>query len=46
LKHVNVTAPPAILFFDTHSTEMRGYRLVGSMDADEFLAHVNQVIQP
>jgi thiol:disulfide interchange protein DsbD len=46
LKHVNVTAPPAILFFDTHSTEMRGYRLVGSMDADEFLAHVNQVMQP
>ena len=46
LKHVNVTAPPAILFFDTHSTEMRGYRLVGSMDADEFLAHVNQVIHP
>jgi thiol:disulfide interchange protein DsbD len=46
LKHVKVTAPPAILFFDKHSTEMRGYRLVGSMDADEFLAHVNQVIQP
>ena len=46
LKHVNVTAPPAILFFDTHSTEMRGYRVVGSMDADEFLAHVNQVMQP
>ena len=46
LKHVNVTAPPAILFFDTHSTEMRGYRLVGSMDADEFLAHVNKVMQP
>jgi len=46
LKHVKVTAPPAILFFDKHSTEMRGYRLVGSMDADEFLAHVNQVMQP
>jgi thiol:disulfide interchange protein DsbD len=46
LKHVKVTAPPAILFFDKQSTEMRGYRLVGSMDADEFLAHVNQVMQP
>lgn len=45
LKHVKVTAPPAILFFDKHGTEMRGYRLVGSMNADEFLAHVNKVTQ-
>ena len=43
LKHVKVTAPPAILFFDKHATEMRGYRLVGSMNADEFLAHVNKL---
>ena len=43
LKHVNVTAPPAILFFDKHATEMRGFRLVGSMNADEFLAHVNRL---
>ncbi|MDH3948603.1 MAG: thioredoxin family protein, partial [Gammaproteobacteria bacterium] len=46
LKHVNVTAPPAILFFDKHATEMRGYRVVGSMNADEFLAHVNKLAQP
>ncbi|NNF96486.1 MAG: protein-disulfide reductase DsbD, partial [Halobacteria archaeon] len=46
LKHVNVTAPPAILFFDKHATEMRGYRLVGSMNADEFLVHVNKLTQP
>jgi thiol:disulfide interchange protein DsbD len=46
LKHVKVTAPPAILFFDKHSTEMRGYRLVGSMDADEFLAHLGKLMQP
>jgi len=46
LKHVKVTAPPAILFFDKQSTEMRGYRLVASMDADEFLAHVTKVMQP
>jgi thiol:disulfide interchange protein DsbD len=46
LKHVTVTAPPAILFFDNDSTEMRGYRLVGSMDADGFLAHINKVMQP
>ncbi len=46
LKHVKVTAPPAILFFDSHGTEMRGHRLVGAMDADGFLAHVNRVMQP
>ena len=46
LKHVKVTAPPAILFFDKHGTETRGYRLVGSMDADEFLAHLGKVLQP
>ena len=46
LKHVGVTAPPAILFFDKHGTEMRGYRLVGSMNADEFLAHINKLTKP
>jgi thiol:disulfide interchange protein DsbD len=46
LKHVKVTAPPAILFYDKNSTEMSGYRVVGSMDADEFLAHINKVMQP
>lgn len=46
LKHVKVTAPPAILFFDKHAAEMRGYRLVGSMNADEFLAHVTKLTQP
>ncbi len=44
LKKVKVTAPPAILFFDTRGRELRDYRLVGSMKADEFLAHVNKVL--
>ena len=46
LKHVSVTAPPAILFFDKQGTEMRGYRVVGAMNADQFLAHVNKLTQP
>ncbi len=45
LKHVKVTAPPAILFFDKSGKEMRGYRLVGSKTADEFLAHLNQALK-
>ena len=44
LKRVQVTAPPAILFFDTTGRELREYRLVGSMDADAFLAHVKRVL--
>jgi len=44
LKKVQVTAPPAILFFDTDGKELREYRLVGSMKADDFLAHVNKVL--
>ena len=43
LKKVSVTAPPAILFYDNRSQERRGYRLVGSMNADQFLAHVNKL---
>ena len=43
LRKVKVTAPPAILFFDTHGRELRNYRLVGSMTADKFLDHLNKV---
>lgn len=44
LKAVKVTAPPAILFFDKQSTEIPGYRVVGKMSADEFLSHLNKVL--
>ena len=44
LKRVKVTAPPAILFFDITGRELREYRLVGSMNADDFLAHLNKVL--
>lgn len=44
LKRVKVTAPPAILFFDTKGRELREYRLVGAMNADDFLAHLNKVL--
>ncbi len=44
LKAVKVTAPPAILFFDKNGKELRGYRIVGAMNADTFLAHLNKVL--
>ncbi len=45
LKHVKVTAPPAILFFDKNGKEMYGYRLVGAMTADQFLSHLRKVLK-
>jgi thiol:disulfide interchange protein DsbD len=44
LNHFNLFAPPAILFFDTSGQERRNHRLVGFMDAEEFLVHVKGAI--
>jgi len=35
--------PPAMLFFDTDGNELRGYRLVGFVPAEEFAAHLREV---
>jgi thiol:disulfide interchange protein DsbD len=43
LNHFNLFAPPAILFFDADGRELRDARLVGFLDAGEFLAHVQKV---
>ncbi|MCF7991146.1 MAG: protein-disulfide reductase DsbD [Thiohalocapsa sp.] len=37
--------PPAMLFFDRSGEEMRGYRLVGFVPADEFAAHLREAAQ-
>lgn len=39
-----VIGPPAILFFDRQGNEMRGYRLVGYFEPDEFVAHLQKVL--
>jgi len=44
LNHFNLFAPPAILFFGTDGHERRNYRLIGFKDADDFLMHLEQVI--
>ncbi|MBK5970435.1 MULTISPECIES: protein-disulfide reductase DsbD [Thiorhodovibrio] len=38
-----IHGPPAMLFFDTASTELRGYRLVGFVPPDEFAAHLREI---
>ncbi|EIC23500.1 protein-disulfide reductase DsbD [Thiorhodovibrio frisius] len=40
-----IPGPPAMLFFDTSGTELRGFRLVGFVPPEEFAAHL-QEIQP
>jgi len=44
-KHAGVQAPPAILFFDKKGNEVRKYRVVGAMNAKNFMARVHQVLK-
>jgi len=46
LKHTEVQAPPAILFFDKNDyKEKRKYRIVGAMNAEQFIERVNRVLK-
>lgn len=40
----NIIGPPAILFFDRQGNELRGNRLVGYFEADEFARHLEKVL--
>ncbi|HAJ91031.1 MAG TPA: protein-disulfide reductase DsbD, partial [Gammaproteobacteria bacterium] len=44
LNHFKLFAPPAILFFGTDGQERQEHRLVGFLDADGFLAHLQKAI--
>ena len=44
LNHFKLFAPPAILFIGVDGQENREYRLVGFLDADDFLAHVQKAL--
>lgn len=45
MQRVGVFLPPAILFFGKDGKELRPFRVVGSMDADEFRQHVKRALQ-
>jgi len=45
LKKYGLVGPPSILFFDKHGNESRMFRLVGFLDADKFISHLNRVKQ-
>ncbi len=40
-----VIGPPAILFFDRHGKELRGYRLVGYFEPEDFAEHLKKVLE-
>ncbi len=44
LKKFNLYGPPALLFFNKQGIEEKSHRLVGFMDTEDFLRHVNGVI--
>jgi len=41
----DIIGPPAILFFDRQGTELRGFRLVGYFEPEEFAAHLQKVLE-
>ena len=45
MEKFDIIGPPAILFFDRQGREMRGYRLVGYFEADEFAQHLQSVLE-
>jgi len=44
MRAFNLFGPPAMIFYDADGTELRNYRAVGYMNAERFLAHVEQSI--
>ncbi len=44
LNHFKLYAPPAIMFFGVDGQERREHRLVGFLDADAFLEHVQKAL--
>ena len=45
LNKTGVIAPPAILFWDKDGNEKSKYRIIGAMDAKQFIDHVNLILK-
>ena len=41
MSSLGIYGPPAILFFDKNGNELRNRRVVGFMEADDFVNHIN-----
>ena len=42
MAHLEVIGPPTLLFFDASGEERRNYRVVGLLQADPFLRHLEE----
>ena len=45
-KHFKIIGPPAIIFYNPQSEELKPYRVVGYMPAEKFSKHVAQALKP
>lgn len=43
-EHFNIFGPPAMLFFDKEGKEMENFRVMGSVPKEDFLRHINFII--
>lgn len=43
LKHFNIIAPPTVLFFDAKGGELNSQRIIGEVDAQEFLSRLHNL---
>ncbi len=44
LKELGVIGPPTILFFDAQGNELENHRLIGEVDADGFVRHLQRAL--
>jgi len=44
MREFNLFGPPAMVFYDTDGQELRHRRVVGYLNPERFLAHVDQAI--
>ncbi len=44
-EHFNIFGPPAMLFFDQEGKEMPNFRVMGSVPKEDFLRHINYIIE-
>ena len=45
LAHFGIFGPPTIVFYDRRGNEIDGQRVIGYMDGDDFLAHLDFVLR-
>ena len=44
-KHMNMSAPPMLFFWDKHGNDLRNKRLTGSVTAEQLASHVDAIFQ-